>query len=54
MLNVTGQGKDVPVIHETLDHEGKWWGVATALHILNVSARWTEVVSYMSWPLYPG
>jgi hypothetical protein len=43
MLNVIGQGKVVPVLHEV----PKWWSGATGLHILNLSDRWTEV--YPGW-----
>jgi len=48
---VTGQGKVVPVLHEALDHEGKWWIGTTGLHTLNLSTRWMKVVSYSPFTL---
>jgi hypothetical protein len=43
LLYITGEGKGVPVLNEALGPEGKGWGGAIAVYILNLSARRAHV-----------
>jgi hypothetical protein len=43
----------VPLLDWAPCHEDIWRSGGTALHILNLGAIWSWVVSFMRWPQYP-